>query len=282
MIMSYTKSSLLTLATTKTRIEEEKITPVLAQLLLNTFDDGKNRSLRSHRVHELAKVMKAGGWIYTGEAITIGADLGIKNGQHTLNAIIASGTTIVRDIKFGIMPEAFKAFDQAGSNRSPGDMFHINYGGIKYAGEIARISMTLWKLINNKLTTIEKNSDRPTNDEKFAICDKYIVADSDRVMKMFNKIKRGRIKNVPSIIAIYIMCYEQDPVLAESFFTQLSGLKADGMAFIAKDYMDNTLPKGTNPERYMAAVIKAWNFARVGETSKRIVLRDKSAFPTIN
>ena len=101
----------------------ELITPeqAAALLLLNT----NNRRLLRTKVLSYANKMRAGDWMFTGQAhVIIGDDNVLLNGQHTLSAVVESGVPIRTVVVRGVDPAAFSAID-IGLKRSAADAFKL-------------------------------------------------------------------------------------------------------------------------------------------------------------
>ena len=98
------------------------ISPTLAEsLLLRNFS---NRQLSKNRVQYLAEQMVKGRWMVNGESIIFDTNGELRNGQHRLNAIIASNTTQEMVVVTGVEVDAFATMD-LGGKRNGGDVLSI-------------------------------------------------------------------------------------------------------------------------------------------------------------
>lgn len=94
------------------------VTPDMAASFLGA--NTRNRPLSQSRVHNLASAMSRGEWVVNGDAIRIGSDGVLLDGQHRLAAIIKSGVTVKSLVVGGVDPKAFKTID-GGAKRSSAD-----------------------------------------------------------------------------------------------------------------------------------------------------------------
>lgn len=97
------------------------VTPEIAAVWLgyNLF----NRPLNNREVDNLARLMKEGKWMDTGQAIILGVNV-VLDGQHRLQAIILSGIPQMMTVIFNQDESSFIALD-CGSPRSKLDMVRL-------------------------------------------------------------------------------------------------------------------------------------------------------------
>ena len=107
------------------------ITPELAQALLERNED--NRSISQRRVAMFAHDMATGAWRLNNNAIGIGPEGQVWDGQHRLLAVVMAGVTI-RMLVFGLELSARPTIDQ-GRPRSVGDNLRI-LDGEEHGGRI--------------------------------------------------------------------------------------------------------------------------------------------------
>jgi hypothetical protein len=99
------------------------ITPEVAAMILEN-NNVRNRKPRRSNVRFLAEQASSGRMIYNAEAIVIGIDGNVNNGQHRLMAAVKSNTAIVVLLVFGVPVEAFVTYD-TGSVRGGADVLSI-------------------------------------------------------------------------------------------------------------------------------------------------------------
>lgn len=80
-----------------------KVTPIIAKSLLR-YNIRNYRSLKHPVVEKYANEMKSGKWIMNGEPIVISKDGLVRNGQHRLEAVVASGVSVVMYVIFDADP----------------------------------------------------------------------------------------------------------------------------------------------------------------------------------
>lgn len=101
------------------------ITPQVARDLLAMVDPDKQRPLDQKRVRRYAGDMAGGRWVErTTDAIGIGPNGHLDNGQHRLHAVILADRPIEFLLVCDVAPDAFAVIDSA-DKRSPSDILHI-------------------------------------------------------------------------------------------------------------------------------------------------------------
>lgn len=97
--------------------------PDAARVLLANHNS-RNRGIKKKQRDFLKKQMMEGKFRYNGEAIIVGDDGNILNGQHRLSACVDSGVAIEVLMVFGIESERFTTIDQ-GARRIKADVLSI-------------------------------------------------------------------------------------------------------------------------------------------------------------
>ncbi len=102
------------------RFERVQFSPSIAAEWLTRIP-AQQRSRRPSTVRRYASDMKAGKWAEDSpEAIAVGVDGTILNGQHRLAAIVESGVTLTMWCAFNVPMSVYHVFDM-GFRRTPGD-----------------------------------------------------------------------------------------------------------------------------------------------------------------
>lgn len=104
----------------KTSMRIEVVTPDVAKeyLSLNT----RNRAIRKKHLDDLTKAMRAGGWVLNGQPIIFDDEGALIDGQHRLNACVASGAPFITYVVRGVSDaRAFTTID-IGKPRGAHDM----------------------------------------------------------------------------------------------------------------------------------------------------------------
>lgn len=100
-----------------------KITPAMAQELL-TLNTG-NRPVIKRTLMKYIHDMKEGKWTFSGNTIKFDNERVLRDGQHSLLAVVDTGTSQIFNIQTGLSPESFAVMD-TGRGRSAGDVLAIN------------------------------------------------------------------------------------------------------------------------------------------------------------
>jgi hypothetical protein len=137
------------------RVVWENITPKKAQALIDKHNEicektGKaNYRPRSNpKEADFAGQMTAGNWTPGWDAIAIGSDGLILNGQTRLHAVLDSGTTQRMMVTYDFPEEAVDTGDR-NRNRTNGD--HYRHQGKKYYKELASAAIMLYHYETNTL-----------------------------------------------------------------------------------------------------------------------------------
>lgn len=109
------------------------VTPELAREFLKT--NSTNRPLKRGTVQRYAQMMRNGEWRLTPQSVVFDTNGVLINGQHTLHAVIESGTTVQLMVSRGWPAETFAVLDR-GANRTAADALRIE----KRLTEVARLA----------------------------------------------------------------------------------------------------------------------------------------------
>lgn len=118
------------------RCEREFITPEKAQQLLE-MNTNNFRNPIPLRIAKYKAAMLAGRWKENGEAIKIGTDGTVLDGQNRLFAVIASGVSIWSAVFYDIEPETADTMD-GGKPRTMAN--HVKHAGHKNATTVTAIA----------------------------------------------------------------------------------------------------------------------------------------------
>lgn len=99
-----------------------QVSPSQAQEWLRS--NRENRRLRQKNVEYLVRQMSTGGYVAGAAVVAFSTDGRLLNGQHTLNAIIASGCAQTVTVQYGMPESAFGAYD-TGLVRSLNDITRL-------------------------------------------------------------------------------------------------------------------------------------------------------------
>ena len=98
----------------------QDITPEFAQHFIGTDLNAHNRKVSKTHVDKLAYAINNDRWVMTGEAIKIGKDGRLFDGQHRLHAIIKANKSVPNLLIIGLDQDALHAMD-GGKKRSVAD-----------------------------------------------------------------------------------------------------------------------------------------------------------------
>jgi hypothetical protein len=96
-----------------------QMTPEVAAYILEHYND-RNRPLSHVNWRRIAKGIKEGKWILTGEPIILDWDCQIQSAQHRLQAIVKSGIAVEMLVVYGVDPCVFRYID-SGRSKSIAD-----------------------------------------------------------------------------------------------------------------------------------------------------------------
>lgn len=101
------------------------VTPEMAKRWLERNEG--NRTLRWNLVESYAHDMRAGRWVYAGEAIKFGANGDLWDGQHRLRAQVLSGVTLPMLVVRGLQVGSQQVMD-TGAKRTAADALKMERG----------------------------------------------------------------------------------------------------------------------------------------------------------
>jgi hypothetical protein len=99
-----------------------------------------NRKLDGSRVRRYANEMTAGQWKLTGDPVKVAPNGRLIDGQHRLEAVVASGVTVKMAVATDVPEDVFDVID-SGKNRTMGDVLRM--AGIRQGSISAAVARTL-------------------------------------------------------------------------------------------------------------------------------------------
>lgn len=246
------------------------ITPQLAASILE-YHNKTNRPISKDHTKRYANIMKAGGWKANGNPIILNDEGNINDGQTRCAAGVASNTSFVADIRFGVPADTFSTYD-IGKSRSNGDLFALKfkatYAGItgKPASKMAGIALAVWRLESDRLKTVANTSIRPDNTEElFDIAENDLNHRAEELIKLEEKLRKQTFIHYSSILGVYVVLHKHNPTKADAFFKELCGLGAGTTTLalsscLRKMHKRNRQGHETaKPSVVKATIIKGWN-----------------------
>ncbi len=238
-------------------------------LRYNTDEDGKslNRPKSAKYARQaLARQMKAGRWIHTGQPIIFSDLPRLIDGQHRLEAIIEAGVTVTFDVRFGIADRAFSVID-IGKKRTASDIFAIN----KIPNHTLMAAAMRWvhgyqQRDGFSGTARHGGTSNLTPEELFEVYHENVgIQESAHFGYLFAK---SRTAPPAMMTALHYLCAQKSRLQADMFFEMVgSGFGFPTKTCPAFRLHRRLLENATSNERVdyttMAAyTIKAWNAMR--------------------
>lgn len=191
------------------------ITPTIAEKWLDK--NPNNRTMSKSRVTRLVKSINAGQWQCNGEAIVIGNDHTLINGQHRLQAVVVSKKTIQSWVIRGVLPAAMSTID-LGAPRSLGN--HLQMAGIKGAVFALASAVIICREFSTGTYIHTKDKTSPQEMLSFIADNKHILKAADIYTHADKKEFRALLAQSISIAMYYMFC-KIDRDKAETFFHRL-------------------------------------------------------------
>lgn len=256
----------------------EKITPAMAEKLLEGSKDIKNRNVSDAHVAWLCAQMKGGKWTLNGEAIIFDDEGQLLDGQHRLWAIITSGVTVESLVTRGVDRKGFATID-TGNARTLANVLGIV--GEKYSASVASALSWTHRHDLGKMFTTAKSAgfSHPVG---LALMRKYpeIRESAEEVSRMATKSEI--LKGVPSSILIFLhhRFSTHSKEKATEFFETLGDIRFDTTGTPTRILRDQILRRKmdmrsggggskTPPMEMMAVFIKAWTDFLSGNKPRR-------------
>lgn len=244
------------------------LTPELATKLLarNTH----NRTVSAPRVRQYAADMRAGNWMFNGEAIKVSEDGQILDGQHRIRAVIDSDCTVETLLITGLPAVAQETMDQ-GRARTLGDVLKLrgeaDYFNLAAAVRIVCLherdgvpfkgAFVASPTVHECLRTLERNPG---------------VRDS---VKLANQMRRSSLVPVSTIAGLHYLFASVCEADADDFMRKLlrgESLTAESPVWVLRDRLLADLRERLLPPRTkLAFIVRTWNAYRQGEHIQRLL-----------
>jgi hypothetical protein len=267
------------------RVDLVTITPGDASLLLSANEG--NRKIRDHRVAQYAAIMRAGGWMLTGDAIVIDRDGNLINGQHRLMAVIESGRPCPFVVLRGADPASYSVMD-TGSPRSAVDLFRHN-GVPRYASDCSGIARLVHAWRAGKAPGVRINAtspDYPTGGDLYAVYCDY-RAEIDWAAMAAGECQRISAKSQLGF-AFALIAIEAGLDLAAEFMRLVSPKNRDPQGGdypprVLREHLMALRAERKNPHTSEVAykVVSAYNAWREGRSILRLSYQEGARFPEV-
>lgn len=261
------------------------VTPEIAKEWLAR--GGKNRPVSKKQVDIIAKAIKDGNWIETGDTVSFGIDGRLQNGQHRLCAVIQAGIAVYMNICMGVTDKrAFQIYDRGLRKRTTGQVLDMEGG--KHGTAIAAIARRLkvWDItplknmydVTGHYNSIVTEMDilDYARDNKTEITYYY---DLMRNSKPYRQCGAGS-----ALVAAIVLCGRVDREITTSFMANLTSginMEADNPAFLLRERITDKRRKSGHEweTELMALTIKAWNKYASYEPVKVLKWVNREIFP---
>lgn len=256
-----------------------KITPQVADGLLAR--NKKNRQVRHSHVTSLAGAMSRGEWITNGEAIKIGIDGALQDGQHRLMAVIESGVTIKCVVIEGLPPIAQETMDN-GVKRTMGNVLELR--DVPSARSTAAALKAFFDLHGGRLSHAAPLT--PSRQQLLAVLEEHprITDSLPWGERLWSRLRYP--KGIAT--ALHYVFTQVDPEAADEFYERLAegtGLEAGNPIHALRRSLENDMASrhGRMAARYRTAItIKAWNAWRQHQELRLVKWLTNEPFPNWN
>lgn len=247
-------------------VEILDVSPALAETWLSR--NPNNRNLRKAVVDGYARDMEAGRWRLNGETVKFSAMGQLYDGQHRLNAVVQSGTTVPMVVIRGLGDDVMPTVD-AGAKRSYSDALKLS--GEENTSTLAAVARraVMWE----RGMRTNTGAIRPTPLEMDDFLERHpeIRASADLASRL-----ASRERLPASVIGLCHYLFAQlDAEAATWFFLRLAdgdGLAATDPIAVLRSRVTRLRVSGgrINETEGLALTIRAWNAHRDGSTRTKL------------
>lgn len=255
-------------------VKIQTVTPAIARKWLSGNVD--NRKLRESRVVWLSRLLIDGEWELTGDAIVFDDQGVLINGQHRLSAVVVADVSARFVVLRGVPASSQEVMDQ-NLSRSLGDQLHRR--GVPNQNVVASALQWLYHMQYSEETgnvNYADNSLRPSFRQLLTLFEKNIeITDhTNSVSKLayYTKVRQG------PTLGIKYRLHQIDPDETDVFFSRWQEGIHEGKndpiwrlrEFCLMDASSHKTLGRAPAYRYVALVLKAWNYWRDGQTIERL------------
>lgn len=248
-------------------IEVREVGPAEARKLLASND--RNRKQRIRNTNKIARAMEIQEFRFAGDPIRLTKERRLIDGQHRLEAIIASGTTQTLLVMTGFDDDV-QLYIDSGSGRRAGDQISMfmNVPNANTWSSIASLAIR-WDagdLISNILS--------PSIPEIMAFCEDH-ADEVDRAVKATNAQYPKTKARRPVAGALYFYAHRQASQDCETFFRKLadgSGRPGEAVFVLRETFIARKDRSRLTALEELALFTSAWNLTRQGRVVQRLQL----------
>jgi hypothetical protein len=243
------------------------LTPVLAKLLLENNPD--NRPLSETQLGRLGRDLDGGLWEFNGESIIIAKTGELNNGQHRLNAVIATNQAIRVVMVFGVERKSRMTVD-TGTNRTVAHFLGMN--GHNDVNALAALANLIW-MFKDKGRIPQNPQARPTKQQALHAVEHY--SDLPDSISFASRRGVGMIASKALIAFVhYIISHERGSAAAEDFLIPLIDgdqlRKGDPVLYCRNRLIEMKRMRDQNAK--VELIFRSWNFWRKNEHTTKIPL----------
>lgn len=244
-----------------------RITPAIAQRLLDQTGDDVQRPVNKRTVAMYANDMAHGKWAHNYESIQQDRDGNLLNGRHRCHACIQSGKDFVTEMVKGLnYAEVMDTID-TGKNRTKSDVLYIHRSDLKHIGTVSYAITFLHNFVKNRFAQDETRDMGLTNRQ----LREWVDSNDAAVTKLADYAdivsKYPALLPVKMSTGLYYIFAEINPAKAKLFFDQLLngiGLQPDSPVLSIRNRLLKSKEVGRRDTKLtwrdkLILTIKAWN-----------------------
>lgn len=257
-------------------------TPTQAQSVLDAQPEGANRKMKPSYASAIAEAWERGEYVQTGDTLKFDTNGNLIDGQHRLTAVKLSGIKTEFVVVEGIDPSAIRVIDAELAKRSLADQLGIE--GFSNTAALASTVRAAWAMEQNGTPQLG-GKDSLTMTQALDFIERRPTIETSAVAgKKYAQRSQGITAREYG--ALYDICHEIDPGVAEDFFDQVSngyGDKGSPAVRLNARIMAHEASDGQHSVRYvMGLFIKAWNARIEGRKPRSLAMSKDEPFPAIN
>lgn len=250
-----------------------------------------NRTKNAVYIRNLAKEMQSGNWAMTGQPIVVSNEGVLLDGQHRLEAVVASGATVELMVVRGVDKDSFKFID-TGKSRSAGDVLSIE--GYKNGVEIAGVAKVLMAYKNGQVGVSGGNGIGSINKVSYGLTNSDILAyikENEKLVRECRRVadscrKCGKFLTISDYALFFYILGDIDVVEAETFLHQVS--KGNNLSeghpilLLRNKFIDaRTFRRPYNQKAKLGMLFKAWNLYRQGRVKGNVGFNINDELPKL-
>lgn len=187
----------------------------------------KNRAIKQFKLQGFVADMKDGRWRFNGDAIRFYADGSLADGQHRLEACVASGVPFIANIIYGLSAEDGMTID-TGTSRKNADVLCLQADISKQDSGHVASAATIVIAHDLGFTGYANPGGLLTKDTTTQKVFDWYVGNIDSVDNAVNWLhehapNRARVLSAGQIIALKILSSRVDPEISHAFFKKVIG-----------------------------------------------------------